>query len=159
MSPANPINTDGADPVTNAQQAARWTAQANKLAADDYLVGYNNWLLNKDVRKGLGLPAQPEPQAPKMIHFAWVEGQGQVMSVGPELVSAPPPVHPSITEVGKIDDVVGGEVADKPGHRYNLGLSTQKWTHVSGPPTRIWTLVQEGMFTTYWTELVIPGGS
>lgn len=150
-------DTTGADPVTNAQQAARWTAQANKLAADDYLVAYNNWLLNKDVRKGLGLPSQLEPQAPKAIHWAWVEGQGEVMTVGPDVVASPPAVHPSITEVGKIDDVVGGEVVGMPGHRYDLAISTTKWGHVSvGPPQRYWMRVQATPFSTYWTELVPP---
>lgn len=147
----------GGDPVTNAEQAVAISACVNADNIRYFQDRDNAWLMTSEILKSTGKPVPPRPERPLLVRWMWTDHIGLVRTIGPEYACDYPPVSPRITEVGKIDDIVGGEVADKPGHRYNLGLSNQKWTHVSGPPTRIWTLVQEGMFTTYWTELVPPG--
>lgn len=147
-------DTTGADPVTNAEQAARWTEQANKLAAADYLVRWKNWLLRKTETNAA---PEPEPQAPFVIHWAWVEHQGEVMTVGPDRVAAPPVPSPRITEVGKLDDVIGGVKPNySDGRRYDLS-NKQYGEGWKTPDGRTWILDAEGFggINHFWREFKI----
>ncbi len=146
--------TAGADPISNGEQAARWTVLANQRLKENFLAAYSNWLLNAPIRKGLGLPALDKPTPPPMMRFAWVENYGQVLTIGPDFVcDYPAPPMLAATDVGAIDAVVGGPIPGQPGHYYDAAAanSTYGQTHKSADG-RFWFFDGNG-FARFWREL------
>ena len=159
MSPNQPgTMTSGGDAATLNEQAKRWSDTANANLKRYFLDAYANWQLNSSVQRARGMTVDPMPTPPPAVHYAWVDGYGEVCTVGPDLVCAIPTPPVAATDVNAVDDVVGGPIPNKPdcyyqcaNYRPTVGGAIEGETHRSADG-RFFVFGGAGFFRC-WKEL------
>ncbi len=123
-----------------------------------FLDNYDAWLQNSAVKKSIGLPVEPKPPLPLTVHYAFIPGFGDKVTIGPDTICDYPKADPRISEVGKIDDVVGGLLPDGGGLRYNLSNMGVGEVHFPADGS-IWQLVNDprSLFGSHWK--LLKGGA
>lgn len=148
-------DTMGADLVTLAEQAQRWSDAANARLRSWYLNAFAGWLQNSAVQKVAGLPIDLKPTPPPAVHYAFLPGYGEVFSVGPDLVCGEPVPPIWATAVNGVDDVVGGPIPGNDGMRYdvsNTGKNTAPGQIHQSADGKVWVYVALTPFNHSWKE-------
>jgi hypothetical protein len=144
----------GGDYAQQTEAAAQWETLVNASAARVFTDRFNSWLQNSAIQKSTGLAVDPKPERPLYFHCQYVPGYGDTIKVGPDFAAdypaAPPP---SISAIGKIDDVVGG-IDPASGLRYNLSNKMLGEVHFAADGS-IWQLVADktSPFSAHWSML------
>ena len=144
----------GGDIAQQTTTAANWEALANANAARIFQDRYAAWLQNSAIQKSTGLPVDPKPERPLKFHFLFTPGYGDSVTVGPDFCADYPVADPRISEVGKLDDVIGGIVPDCGGVRYNLSNKGLGEVHFAADGS-VWQLAhdEKSLFASHWVCL------